>query len=344
MADVLSTIVDLGERSYPVFVGRGARHEIVRNVPASAQRIAVVTQSTVPAQLIPEFGGAHVEVFTIGDGEDNKSLSTIENLCREFSRMGLTRNDVVVGVGGGLVTDVAGFAASVYHRGLPVVHVATTLLAMIDAAIGGKTGVNIPEGKNLIGAYWQPRAVACDMDALLTLPPDEINCGYGEMAKYHFIGREDLSSLPMRDRILRCVQIKADIVAVDEREGGQRALLNYGHTLGHAVETVSNYSIPHGVSVAIGLLFAAHLAEVRGMITPARVDEHYAVVHDLYQLTTRLPSGMSADAAIDVMARDKKALDSLTFVLDSTDGLKVVPGVTVDEVRRAYGDFAARLA
>ncbi len=144
-------------------------------------------------------------------------------------------------VGGGLVTDVAGFAAAVYHRGVGVTHVPTTLLGMVDAAIGGKTGVNLPEGKNLVGAFWQPHAVLCDTDALATLPERERLSGLGEMAKYHFLTGDDLLALPLDERIAACVRIKAEVVAADEREDlantRGRATLNYGHTLAHALET-----------------------------------------------------------------------------------------------------------
>ena len=189
-------------------------------------------------------------MFHIGHGEQHKSLATIGDLCRGFARIGLTRNDVVIGVGGGMVTDVAGFAAASYHRGVPVVHVATTLLGMIDAAIGGKTGVNLPEGKNLVGAFWQPSGVVCDLDALDTLSQREIRCGYGEMAKYHFLTGDDLLAMSLTDRIARCVEIKAEIVAADEREDGRRALLNYGHTLAHALEIATEYRLAHGEAVA----------------------------------------------------------------------------------------------
>ena len=205
--------------------------------------------------------------------------------------MGLTRNDVVVGVGGGMVTDVAGFAAASYHRGVPVVHVATTLLGMVDAAIGGKTGVNLPEGKNLVGAFWQPSGVVCDLDALATLPDREVRCGYGEMAKYHFLTGDDLLAMDLTDRIARCVEIKAEVVAADEREGGRRAILNYGHTLAHALEIATEHRLAHGEAVAIGLIFAAHLAHVLGRIDVARVDQHFEVVGVEYGLGTDVPAG-----------------------------------------------------
>ena len=142
---------------------------------------------------------------------------------------------------GGIVTDTAGFAAACYHRGVPVVHVSTTLLGQIDAAIGGKTGVNLPEGKNLVGAFWQPAAVLCDTEVLATLPPREYRSGLGELAKYHFLGGGDLDALPLDERVAACVAIKAAVVAGDEREGGRRATLNYGHTLAHAIEIAGHH-------------------------------------------------------------------------------------------------------
>ena len=213
---------------------------------------------------------------------------------------------------------------------------------MVDAAIGGKTGVNIPEGKNLIGAFWQPSAVACDTDALPTLPSREANCGAGEMAKYHFIAREDLAALPLAERIARSVEIKARIVEADERETGDRALLNYGHTLAHALETLTDYSIAHGEAVSLGLLYAAHLARFMDRIDDARVDEHYRIVHEVYGLRLPLPRGLDFGDVLTEMSRDKKALSSLTFVLDSADGLRVVPGVEPVAARAAWDAFVSR--
>ena len=249
--------------------------------------------------------------------------------------MGMTRNDVVVGVGGGMVTDIAGFAAASYHRGIPVVHVATTLLGMVDAAIGGKTGVNLPEGKNLVGAFWQPSGVVCDLDALDTLPEREVRCGLGEMAKYHFLTGDDLLALDLPHRVARCVEIKAEVVASDEREGGRRALLNYGHTLAHALEIATEHRLAHGEAVAIGLIFAAHLAQVLGRIDVGRVDEHFEVVGEAYGLGTDLPTGLDPDQLIALMHRDKKALDGLTFILDGPGGVEVVVGVDEEPVRAA---------
>ena len=331
--------VPLGDRSYDVLVGRGVRRSAVSMLPRGVKRIALVTQDGVPAALRPDIEGLPVSVHVLPAGEEHKTLSSVEKLCREFSREGLTRADAVVSVGGGLVSDVAGFAAACYHRGTSVVHVPTTLLGMVDAAIGGKTGVNLPEGKNLVGAFWQPVAVLCDTEALDSLPPREMRCGAGEMAKYHFIVGDDLSSLAMDERIARCVAIKAAIVAEDEREGGRRALLNYGHTLAHAIETVTGYRVAHGEAVAVGLVFAAELARDLGRIDEARVEAHRHVVRHVYGLDDTAPVGCEPGELLAVMARDKKSLGSLTFVLDSSAGLEVVPDVPADRVRAALARF-----
>lgn len=326
--------VELGERSYPVHVGHGVRRLVADLVPRDARRAVVVTQPGIPLDVDP---GIDHEVVEIGVGEDAKTLATIERLCRRFADMGITRHDVVVGVGGGMVTDVAGFAAAVWHRGIRVVHVATTLLGMVDAAIGGKTGVNLPEGKNLVGAFWQPTAVVCDLDALATLPEREMRCGLGEMAKYHFLTGDDLLGSPLVERVARCVEIKADIVASDEREGGRRALLNYGHTLAHALETATDHRIAHGEAVAVGLAYAARLARALGRVGDDRVRLHDEVVGGTYGLVTALPPGLDDDLLVRLMWRDKKVGDGLTFVLDGPDGVEVVSGVPETAVREALG-------
>ncbi len=177
----------------------------------------MVSQETIPWEVDC---GVEQRTFFMDDGEEAKNLETIEELCRSFTRWGLHRNDVVVAVGGGVVTDVAGFAAAVYHRGVRVVHVPTSLLGQVDAAIGGKTGVNLREGKNLVGAFWQPSAVLCDTETLSTLPPREYRSGLGEMAKYAFLGVDGLRDLSLEDAVAGCVACKAAVVATDERESG----------------------------------------------------------------------------------------------------------------------------
>jgi len=343
---LLRLTVGLGERSYPVLVGPGARHRLLEVLPVGAVRAAIVTQAGIGVAVD---AGVQQRTFLVGEGEDAKSLETVEDLCRDFARFGLTRADVVVAVGGGMVTDTVGLAAALYHRGVAVVHVATSLLAQVDAAIGGKTGVNLPEGKNLVGAFWQPTGVLCDTEVLETLAPDEYRSGLGEMAKYHFLTDDlDLGELSLTERVARCVAIKAAFVSADEREdpsalrpgetppAKSRAILNYGHTLAHALETAGHYGLRHGEAVAVGLVFAARLARRLDRVDDDRVAEHVDVVAG-YGLPTTVPPGTDEAELVDLMARDKKAVNGFTLVLDGPRGPEVVVGV-------ARADLEATLA
>ncbi|MAG10288.1 MAG: 3-dehydroquinate synthase [Actinobacteria bacterium] len=326
------------DRSYDVVVGHGVINQLDEMLSAllpTPQRVALITQPSIGIEVSTSLP---LHRFEIGIGEQFKTLATVQELCEGFAEAGLTRGDVVVGVGGGMVTDVAGFAAASYHRGISVVHVPTTLLGMIDAAIGGKTGVNLPQGKNLVGAFWQPSGVLCDLDALATLPEREVRCGNGEMAKYHFLTGDDLAALDLEARVGRCVEIKAEVVASDERESGRRAILNYGHTLAHALEIASDHDIAHGEAVSIGLIFAARLAQRLGRIDAARLNEHLDVVGDLYGLKTEIPKVGSADELLELMFRDKKAIDGLTFVLDGPNGVEPVVGVDAAVVREVLDE------
>jgi 5-deoxy-5-amino-3-dehydroquinate synthase len=339
--------VELGERSYPVIIGDGARHELSRVLPASAQRAMFVTQQAVvdAGWLEGVDPGVPYKVSVIPDGEANKSLVTLETLTRTFAANGLSRADVVVAVGGGIVTDVAGFAAATYHRGMAYVNIATTLLAQVDAAIGGKTGVNLPEGKNLVGAFWQPAAVLCDTETLTSLPPREWACGKGEMAKYAFLGEAPRPEQEMEEQVARCVAIKAEVVAADELEGDRRMVLNYGHTLAHALEAAGfeahpDWDLRHGEAVAIGLIYAALLAQRLGRIDEARVAEHRAVV-GAYDLPSSLPPDAVAAELVTFMGRDKKAHQDLTFVLDGPNGVEPVRGVAEADVLATLADMGA---
>ena len=325
--------VDLGTRSYPVVVGHGVVGEIDSLLPKSAKRAVIVTQKEIGFVVKPKIDSTTV---FIGNGEQHKNLQTIEMLSQKFAEFGLTRNDVVIGVGGGMVTDVAGFAAASWHRGTSVLHVSTSLVGMVDAAIGGKTGVNIDQGKNLVGAFWQPCAVVCDLDALKTLPEREMRCGLGEVAKYHFLTGDDLLALEMPQRIARCVEIKAKIVAADERESGGRALLNYGHTLAHALERSSDFSLAHGEAVAVGMIYAAHLAHAMQRISQARVEEHYKVIGQTYGLKVKPDKKINRKDLIELMRHDKKAVSGLTFVLDGASGIEVVSGVSEKHLEQAF--------
>jgi 5-deoxy-5-amino-3-dehydroquinate synthase len=307
-------------RCYPVMIGRGVADRLAGLIPDGVRRVAVITQDGIGVDIDP---GVEHRVFRVEDGERAKSLAVLGDLASQLARWGLTRNDAIVGVGGGVVTDLAGYLAASYHRGVPVIHVSTTLLGQIDAAIGGKCGVNLPEGKNLLGAFKQPAGVLCDTAALATLPPSEFLSGMGELAKYHFLGGGRLDRLPLVDRVAACARIKGDVVAGDENESGRRVILNYGHTLAHAVESVTDYGIRHGEAVAVGLIYAAELARRLGRVGADRVAEHRRVVA-AYGLDTTIPPGLDPDELVDAFTRDKKAVAGITFVLDGPDGVEPV--------------------
>ena len=260
----------------------------------------------------------------MAEGEDAKDLGTVEDLCRDWAQWGLTRGDCVVAVGGGVVTDTAGFAAAVYHRGVAVVHVPTTLLGQVDAAIGGKTGVNLPEGKNLVGAFWQPAAVLCDTEVLATLPPREYRSGHGEMAKYPFLGVDDLRRpARSRRRSRPACAARPRWSASDEREGGRRAILNYGHTLAHALETA-------GELRPAPRRGGRHRPDLRRRARPPprphrrRPGRRAPPGRRRLRPADDLPAGLDPDELVDLFARDKKAVDGLTFVLDGPDGVEPV--------------------
>jgi 5-deoxy-5-amino-3-dehydroquinate synthase len=355
MTDVVR--VELGERSYDVVVGADAIDRLA-SVLAGRRRVIVVTQERVPclarATGVLHAAGVSTDVAFMGDGEDAKSLATVEHLCTAFASKGLLRGDAVVALGGGVVGDTAGFAAAAYHRGVALVHVPTTLLAMVDSAIGGKTAVNLPLGKNLVGAFHQPLAVLADPAVLGTLPDREYRCGLGEVAKYALMGDAELAvlceqhsaALAARDPdvvrrvVVRSAAIKASYVSADEREtSGQRAQLNYGHTLAHAIETVADHALAHGEAVAVGLVFAGALAGALERIPRDAADRHRAVVGAL-GLPTAVPPGLRRDALLDVMRRDKKAAGGLTFVLLGPNGLERVddpPAPALDAALAAVG-------
>lgn len=350
---MITVPVELGPRRYDVVVGDGARHLLGQTLAAvvpTASRAVLVTQANIPVSVDP---GMPFEEFTVPDGEAAKSLTVVETVCRAFARSGLSRADVVVAVGGGVVTDLAGFAAACFHRGTAYVNVPTSLLGQVDAAIGGKTGVNIPEGKNLVGAFWQPSAVLCDTETLATLPSREWVSGRGEMAKYAFLGdkgglggtESPLLDLALPEQVARCAAIKAEVVAADEREGDRRMILNYGHTLAHALEAAAfgpdgAWDLRHGEAVAIGLVFAAMLAQRLGRIDDDRVAFHRQVLEG-FGLSAAMPPSADPDELLSFMARDKKAQRDLTFVLDGPDGVEAVRGVDPADVVASLAEMTS---
>ncbi|HEX6354485.1 3-dehydroquinate synthase family protein [Actinophytocola sp.] len=328
--------VRLGDRSYDVLVGPGVRTSLAEVIRRLGARRAVVV-SARPKEWVPDTG-VDTLLLPARDGEQDKTMSTVEALCGEFVRFGLTRSDVVVSCGGGTTTDVVGLAAALYHRGVAVIHLPTSLLAQVDASVGGKTAVNLPAGKNLVGAFWQPSAVLCDTDYLSTLPRRELLNGLGEIARCHFIGAPDLRGLSLPEQIAASVTLKAGIVAVDERDSGMRHLLNYGHTLGHALEIATDFALRHGEAVAIGTIFAGRLAGALGRIDQSRVDEHVDVVRH-YGLPIALPAGVDPAVLVRQMHRDKKAITGLGFVLDGPAGAELVSDVPEDVVARVLDEM-----
>jgi 3-dehydroquinate synthase len=342
------------EPPYDVVVGPGALRELGPRL-ADRRRVAVVTQEAIAEHHAEEVRAAvpNSEVFLVDDGEPAKTLATVERLGRDLTAWGLLRDDVIVGLGGGVVGDVAGFTAAIYHRGVTVVQVPTTLLAQIDAAVGGKTGVNLPEGKNLMGAFHQPAAVVADVDTLRTLPEREYRAGLGEVAKYAFLpegerlatwlvdGAERIRGRGpevMTEVVAECVQIKATYVEADpEERTGTRAVLNYGHTLAHALETVGGYDVLHGEAVAIGLVFADALAVDLGRVPPEAFESHRDALARLGLPTQVEPgTGLTRDAYVAQMHRDKKARGGLTFVLPCRNGVERVNDPPAAALGRAF--------
>jgi len=354
--DVVVGVDVLGELKV---LARGRRRVVI----VSQQSIVDVHGARLARDLAPGEGELWIEL--IGEGEEAKSLDTVGSLCRAFAAGGLLRGDLVVALGGGVVGDTAGFAAAVYHRGVDLVQAPTTLLAQVDAAIGGKTAVNLPEGKNLVGAFHQPVGVVADTGFLATLSDPELRSGLGEVAKYALMpeGGEVAGLLhQQRDRILArdadalaalvaaCVAIKADVVAGDPNERtGRRATLNFGHTLAHAIETTSDHMVAHGEAVAIGLVFAVELACALERVDSGAVDRARELIGGL-GLPVVVPSGdrgTDARTLLDVMRRDKKARGGTTFVLPGANGLEIVddpPEHAVIAALRAVGVEAGNRA
>ncbi|MEW2068944.1 3-dehydroquinate synthase [Streptomyces sp. NPDC007346] len=297
-----------GPRPYEVAVGTGLTGETGRLLGPEPLRVAVVHSGSVRAvarEIVGELTGEGriVVSLEVPDGESAKDTSVVVGLWRALADAGFTRSDAVVAVGGGAVTDLAGFAAAGWLRGVRLVLVPTTLLAMVDAAVGGKTAVNLPQGKNLVGAFHPPSGVLCDLDLLATLPPADLASGLAEVIKAGFVTDPEILRLiesdptgagrpdgpHTRELIERAVRVKAEIVTEDLTEQGRREHLNYGHTLGHAVERVSGYRVRHGHAVAVGMVYAAELALLTGRLTATDAARHRTLL-----ASVGLPTGYAA--------------------------------------------------
>ncbi|MBU3671533.1 MAG: 3-dehydroquinate synthase [Sinobacteraceae bacterium] len=327
-------LVDLGERSYPIHIGAGLLEDSAWLAGAlSARKVAVVSNTTVAplyaAAVHAARAGRETHDIVLPDGEAHKTLGTFSRIIDSLVEHRFGRDDLLVALGGGVVGDLTGFAAACYQRGMGFVQIPTTLLAQVDSSVGGKTGVNHPGGKNLIGAFHQPQAVIADISTLRTLPPRELRAGLAEVVKYGLICDTEffdwieanaarllaLDAAALAHAVHRSCAIKAAIVARDEREQGDRALLNLGHTFGHAIETATGYATwLHGEAVAAGLLMAATLSAEAGWMPEAQVARLAALLQRL-GLRTHAAEVPAAEARA-AMSLDKKVrAGQLRFVL-----------------------------
>ncbi|MDP8968490.1 MAG: 3-dehydroquinate synthase, partial [Actinomycetota bacterium] len=327
-----------GGREYPVFIGRG----LIGGLPRPGRRAFVVTDEHVGPLHAPALRDTH-RTITIAAGEEHKTLAAAETVWRQLAALGMGRDDHLVALGGGVVGDLAGFCAATYQRGVPIVQVPTTVVAQVDSAYGGKTGVDLPEAKNYVGAYHQPAAVVTDVDMLATLPSEELAAGYAEVVKTALIAGGSLwervaAGAAVDERVvLDCARTKIAVVAADERDGGARQLLNLGHTVGHAIETVTRYRrYRHGEAVALGLLAALRLSGT---------DELRAQVAELLAgagLPTTL-EGADPEAVVAATRLDKKRVgDRVPFVLVRTPGdVRFGQRVAPADVLKAVAELAA---
>ncbi len=339
-------------RPYGVLIGRGllARTgETALDALGKPCAAAMLTDDTVDAlyadavQRSLEQSGFTVCRFAMPHGETNKNLRTWETMLDFLAAERLTRTDCVIALGGGVVGDMAGFAAASYLRGVSLIQIPTTLLAMVDSSVGGKTGLNLSAGKNLAGAFYQPHMVLCDPDALNTLPADVLADGVAEAVKYGVLGDAPLFELlssgswsaRTEEIITRCVSAKATLVEADERDTGSRQLLNLGHTLGHAIERCSGYAVSHGHAVAVGMVYAARLASRLGLCGGEVLTQIVAALE-----ANRLPvsAPYAADELCAVALSDKKrAGGTLTFVLPEAIGQCALYPVAVEKLPEMVG-------
>ncbi|WP_106324482.1 3-dehydroquinate synthase [Actinoplanes italicus] len=356
MCGVVTRIPVTGDRPYDVVVGRGLSGELPAMIEGAA-RVAVLHPPTLRARaeaVAAAAGDATVVPIEVPDAERGKSIEVAARCWDELGAAGFTRTDVVVGVGGGATTDLAGYVAAAWLRGVRWVPVSTSVAGMVDAAVGGKTAVNIAAGKNLVGAFHPPAGVICDLDALDTLPGEDIAAGLAEVVKGGFIADPRILELieadpaaaldprsdVLRELVERKIRVKAHVVGVDLKESGLREILNYGHTLGHAIERREKYTWKHGHAISVGLIFAAELGRLTGRLDDATAARHRAILESL-----GLPTAYDSEAWTDLlpaMRVDKKArAATLRFVV--LDGLAkpgILAGPDEDLLERAYAEVA----
>ncbi|MDT3446577.1 MULTISPECIES: 3-dehydroquinate synthase [unclassified Pseudofrankia] len=347
-------VAPAGDRPYEVLVGDGLVGELA-GMAAGRTRAAVLHPAAMAAQAagaVADLLAAGVEAHPVAvpDGEAAKELAVAGRCWDELGRLGFTRDDVVIGFGGGTVTDLAGFVAACWLRGVDVIQVPTTVLAMVDAAVGGKTGIDTAAGKNLVGAFHQPVAVLCDTALLATLPPAETAAGLAEVVKAGFIADPAILDLldadptgaaHLSELIERAIRVKADVVSGDPREAGRREILNYGHTLGHAIEKVEHYTWRHGAAISVGMVFAAELSRLAVGLDAAVAGRHRELL-----VRVGLPVSYPEKAWPDLLAAmrvDKKSRGRMLrfVVLDALGSARILADPDPALVRAAFDAVAS---
>ncbi|HIJ79493.1 MAG: 3-dehydroquinate synthase [Desulfobulbaceae bacterium] len=344
--------VGLNERAYDIIIEKGLLPRIgadlaERNI---AKRYVVVADSHVAELIGPQLmaslhgAGVAAELITFPRGEESKHLATVAELASKLARLGLDRKDALIALGGGVTGDITGFLAAIYMRGIPFVQIPTTLLAQVDSSVGGKTGVDIPEGKNLVGAFYQPRCVYIDSAVLLELPEAELLNGLAEVIKYSVIYDADFFEFLAKNReailardlavleevVARCCAIKAEVVAADEREADLRRILNFGHTIGHAVEAASDYTLAHGLAVGLGMVAVCELAVGKGIFAKEEANRVRQLIAD-YGLPVEIPAEFANEQTKAFLKTDKKTVGGRPFFVLPTAIGKVVITDDVDE-------------
>ena len=359
MTDAPTRIPVTGSAAYDITVGRGIIGAVADALDERVAKVLIVHTPTV-GRMAEELRASlqdrydQVLLAEVPDAESAKRVEVAAFCWQILGQADFTRSDAVIGLGGGAVTDLAGFVAATWLRGVQVVQIPTTVLGMVDAAVGGKTGINTAEGKNLVGAFFAPRAVICDLDLLETLPKNEILAGFAEVAKAGFIADpaildlieadvdrvSDPSTAEFREVIERAIAVKASVVSEDFLESGAREMLNYGHTLGHAIEHAERYQWRHGVAVAIGMMFAAELGRMAGSLSDEAVERHRRVL-TLLGLPQSYPAGRWP-GLLATMQRDKKARAGMLrfIVLDDIAKPRVLAGVDQSVLQFAYQEIA----
>ena len=348
-----------GETNYTVTVGRGVLERVPEALGDRVSKVLIVHTPTVGkvASELREALSSRYEQVLLAEVPDAESAKRVEVAAFCWQIMGqadFTRTDAVIGLGGGAVTDLAGFVAATWLRGVRLVQVPTSVLGMVDAAVGGKTGINTSEGKNLVGAFYAPAAVLCDLDLLATLPRNELLAGFAEVAKCGFIAEPEILDLieanvavatdpatPEFKRIIElAIGVKVRVVSEDFKEGGLREILNYGHTLGHAIEHAERYQWRHGVAISIGMMYAAELGRMAGSLSDEAVERHRRVL-TLLTLPLHYPGGRWP-SLLAAMQRDKKARAGMLrfIVLDEIGKPRVLAGVDDSVLQFAYQEIS----